>query len=65
MEGVVRWWLLEQAIVEETAYAKEALAELVKKGLLVEHTGTDGRVHYRINELRRDEIVRFAEGEPE
>lgn len=49
MEGIVQWWLLEQKIKHQSVKVKEALAELVAKGLVLEYKGKDSRTHYRIN----------------
>jgi len=58
LEGVV-WWLLEQSVERHTREVKAALAELVARGLIVERVGTDSRIHYRINQEKRDEIARL------
>ena len=55
LEGIVEWWLLERRIENQTAKVKEALAELVAKGLLIEKE-RDGRIHYRINGRKHGEI---------
>lgn len=49
LEGVVEWWLLEQRIRDCTAKTEEALAELVREGLVIERKGKDARSHYRVN----------------
>lgn len=56
VEGIVEWWLLEQQIKRQTAKVKEALAELVSKGLILQHKGKDLRTHYRINRRKSKEI---------
>ncbi len=56
LEGIVEWWLLEQQIKRQTAKVKEALAELVSKGLILERKGKDSRTHYRINRRKYKEI---------
>ena len=35
LEGIVEWWLLEQKITYETARVKEALSELVNRGMIL------------------------------
>jgi predicted transcriptional regulator len=57
LEGIVEWWLLEQEIKRRTAMVREALAELLAKGLVVERKGRDGRMHYRLNRHKRREIA--------
>jgi hypothetical protein len=56
LEGIIQWWLLEQRIKRQTTNVKEALAELVAQGLIIERQGRDSRTHYRINRRRRGEI---------
>lgn len=62
VEGIVEWWLLEQKIQRHTAQVKEALAELVTKGLVLEHKGRDGRFHYCANRRRSGEIHALLKG---
>ena len=56
LEGIVEWWLLERKIEFVTASVKEALSELVGKGLILEETGPDSQIHYRINQSKYKEI---------
>ena len=56
LEGIVQWWLLERRIEQQIVVVKEALAELVAKGLVLENEGKDSRVHYRINRHKQGEI---------
>jgi hypothetical protein len=65
LEGITHWWLLEQEIIRRTADVRSALAELVAKGLVMEHRGEDGRVHYRINQQKSEEIRALLEKLPE
>lgn len=55
LEGMV-WWLLEQRVRFYTTSVKQALAELVAEGLVLEHQGPDGRLHYRLNRRRARRI---------
>lgn len=59
LEGIVEWWLLEQQIKFQTARVKEALSELVAKGLILEKKGLDSQTHYRINQVKSQEIQEF------
>ncbi len=61
LEGVVQWWLLERKIKLQTGLVKEALSELVDKGLILESTNRESRAHYRINRDRLSEIVALLE----
>jgi hypothetical protein len=55
-EGVVKWWLLEREIKFETARVKEALSELVAKGLILEKKGINSQIRYCINHMKYEEI---------
>lgn len=55
--GIVEWWLLEEQIKRRSESIKEALAELVANGLIVEIVGKDSQTHYRINGERAQEIM--------
>jgi hypothetical protein len=63
LDGIVEWWLLEQGIKNRTAEVREALAELLGKGLVLERTGRDARSHYRINRQKADEISSWLKEE--
>jgi hypothetical protein len=52
LEGIVDWWLLEQHIERQIEGVREALAELVAQGLVLESKGKNTRVHYRLNRRR-------------
>ena len=56
LEGIVEWWLLERKIEHQIANVKEALAELVAKGWVLEYKTRDARIHYRINQRKQGEI---------
>jgi hypothetical protein len=56
LEGIVDWWLLERQIKFQAASVKEALSDLVDRGLILEHKGLDSHTHYRINLSRFEEI---------
>ena len=59
VEGIVEWWLLDRRIRRESKKAKEALSDLVDKGLVLERHGRDARSRYRINAKRLDDIRRM------
>jgi hypothetical protein len=61
LEGILEWWLLEEKIRRRAFEVKEALAELVKSGLLRERKGKDERTHYRVNRRRYVELSASAE----
>jgi hypothetical protein len=56
LEGIVEWWLLEREIKHQTTLVRAALAELVERGLVVEHCRADARSSYQINRARLAEI---------
>ena len=56
LEGIVEWWLLERRIEHGIVKVKEALAELVAEGLVLENKARDERTHYRINRCKQGEI---------
>ncbi len=57
LEGIIQWWLLEQRIEHGIVKVKEALAELVTKGLVIQNEGQDSRIHYRLNQSKYEEIL--------
>ena len=60
LEGIVNWWLLEQAIKFQEAQVKKALAELVAKGLVIEQKGADSNIYYRVNQNRFEEVKKLV-----
>ncbi len=52
LEGIIQWWLLEQRIKYHTTIVKEALAELVGRGLILERKNQNSPTIYRINRLK-------------
>lgn len=47
LEGLVRFWLLERRLTETRAEVKQALDDLVARGLVESVEGPDGRVRFR------------------
>ncbi len=60
LEGIVEWWLLERAIKFQEAQVKKSLADLVAKGLVIEHKRMDSQTNYRINEVKFEEIKKLV-----
>ncbi len=56
LDGVVQWWLLEQEIKYQIDKVKEALVELVGKGLVLERQDGRMRNHYGVNPHKVEEI---------
>jgi hypothetical protein len=59
LEGIVHWWLLEREIKYQLALVKEAVQELMDRGLLLEERIPGSKPGYRINAERQDEIRKF------
>jgi hypothetical protein len=49
LDGIVEWWLLERHIRYQISRVKEALADLVREGLVVEHRDRSVPTRYGIN----------------
>lgn len=56
LEGIVEWWLMRREIEKRVKEARDAVAELVDRGLIVERKGGDGRSLYRLNQSKTKEI---------
>lgn len=56
LEGIAEWWLLESRIESRTLKIREALGELVERGLILERKGSDSRLRYLINANKQEEI---------
>jgi hypothetical protein len=56
LEGIVGWWLLQRQIQNQTQTVKQALGELVGRGLVVEIHAQDSQVHYRLDLTKQEEI---------
>jgi hypothetical protein len=64
LEGIVEWWLLDQAIRNWTKNVRDVLMELVAEGLVIERKGRDGRTHYRVNGRKRRAIRELLDLRP-
>ena len=56
IDGIIEWWLLEQKIKHQANVVKEAIEELVDKGLLVEQQGKDVHTYYQLNQNEYEKI---------
>ena len=61
LEGIVEWWLLERQIKFQTTRVKEALSDLVSRGLILEKKGSNSQIHYRVNQVKYKEIQKLFE----
>jgi DNA-binding PadR family transcriptional regulator len=57
LEGIVEWWLSQQAVKPKTTLVEEALTELVSRGLILARRGKDARTYYKVNRRRLREIT--------
>ena len=62
LEGIVHWWLLEREIKYQLALVKEAVQELIDRGLLLEERIPGSKPGYRINAEKQDDIRKFLRG---
>ena len=53
LEGIEQWWLPERKVRYETTPIKEALGELVRKGVVVEVKVQDSSPAYRLARKKR------------
>lgn len=60
IEGIVEWWLLEQKIKHQINVVKDALAELVDKGLIMERKNENAHTHYEINQQKYQKVKTLA-----
>jgi Fe2+ or Zn2+ uptake regulation protein len=59
LSGITQWWLPEEKIKTRTATVKEALSDLVARGLVLERKGKDSQIHYRINRRKLQKVRAF------
>jgi hypothetical protein len=48
LDGIVQWWLLDRKIKYQKALVKEAIAELVQKGFVLECKVSKSLLSYRL-----------------
>lgn len=56
IEGIEKWWLLEQRIRYATEDVEASVQELVRKKFLVTRECIEGRTYYRLNQAKEQEI---------
>jgi hypothetical protein len=59
LDGIMEWWLLERKIICQTKRVKEALAELIENGLVLEHKNRNSQISYSINQSKYGDILSF------
>lgn len=57
LDGIVRWWLLEQTIRYQATVVKEALEELALKGYVIQRNLPNSLAQYELNATKREEII--------
>lgn len=55
VDGILQWWLLDRAIIEEEERVGQALNRLVERNLIVTVQAPDSRRHYQLNAERIEE----------
>lgn len=55
VDGILQWWLLDRAIIEEEDRVGRALNRLVERNLIVTVQAPDSRLHYQLNAERIEE----------
>lgn len=60
-KGILEWWLLQQVIELDAKDVRQALRELVSRGLLVESEGYDRQVLYSFNPEKIEAAKAFRE----
>ena len=56
LEGIVGWWLSEQATRSNKGLVERALTELVNRGLVLARRGKSVRTYYKVNRRKMKEI---------
>jgi hypothetical protein len=49
VEGILQWWLVSEEVHFRMQEIETALAELIRRGVVIQSVGEDSRVRYRIN----------------
>lgn len=60
LDGITQWWLLERSILRQSPKVKEALEDLVHKGVVKKHIGTDLQITYGLNSKKYKEIQKLV-----
>jgi hypothetical protein len=61
LEGIVRWWLMEQNIRRQTSRVRRALDDLVNSGFVFEQKMPHSGTGFRLNRDRYEEILSFLQ----
>ncbi len=63
LDGIIEWWLLERHVRYQIARVRDALAALVRDGLVLEHKMQNLPPRYGINRDKAAEIRKILEKE--
>lgn len=61
--GISQWWLSEESLSSPDTIIKDALADLVAAGLILEREGKDSQIHYSINRRTLQRVRAFLKRE--
>jgi hypothetical protein len=61
LEGIAHWWILERKLRCQLHKVREAVSELVGKGLILECKSRDSKVYYRIAPGQKSKIQALLE----
>jgi Fe2+ or Zn2+ uptake regulation protein len=64
LDGIVRWWILEQRIRDESAAVKSALNELVRRGLVMRVESRGAQTRYRLCPQMREAALQQTRRSP-
>jgi len=57
VDGIARWWILEQRVKREMEEVKATLSDLARRGFVLERKSADTVAHYRLNPAKAVEIA--------
>ncbi len=57
VEGIAEWWISGRIVRKLSREVKKAIADLVKKGFVIERQISDSRYFYHINSAMKKEII--------
>ena len=60
LNGVVQWWFPERTIRFQLDQVKQALDELVAKGMVTEQKRSDSKIVYRANRSMLEDIKKLS-----
>ena len=60
LNGIVQWWLPERTIRFQVDQVRQALDELIAKGMVTKQRRSDSKIVYRANRSRLEDIKRLS-----